>query len=103
MQRPSKACARRPDGLGWNFYTLPASELPDGFGNSCLAEIQREMNFFPLLHEVVALLGVALARVIEAQGLSSLQKQGLDISRGQNLKFSGAGGEHDRTAGRHND
>jgi len=24
MQCPSKTCARRPDGLGWNFYMLPS-------------------------------------------------------------------------------
>src|SRR5260370_15310804 len=73
MQCPSKTCAGRPDGLGWYFYMLPASELPDSFGNFCLAEIQCEMNFFPMLHEVVALLGVALARGIEPNWLSSFQ------------------------------
>ena len=52
---------------------LPVSELPDGFGNFCLAEIQCEMNFFAILHQVVALLGVALARVIEAKSLSTFQ------------------------------
>src|SRR6202022_1901893 len=62
MQCPSKTCARRPDGLGWNFYMLPAPQLPDRFADFCLAEIQCEMNFFPILHQVVALFGVALAR-----------------------------------------
>src|SRR5260370_18830399 len=71
MQCPSKTCARRPDGLGWNLNTLPASQLADGFANFCLAEIQCEMNFFPLLHQEVAPLGLALARVIEAMLLST--------------------------------
>src|SRR5216683_3791376 len=74
LQGSAKTYARRSEGLGGNLHALPWPELSGRFGNLCLAEIQREMNFFSVLHEIVALLRIALLRVIEAKFLASCQK-----------------------------